>query len=149
MELRGKEDTKVPATFLLVWSSQLLRLVSRCQLQMKSENVIWLHVRLCHYNLAALGDCFPVLQEDGFNEAKCEIPAPVETLHAGAYRSDRTARSCFSFGLGHLCSQNACWTQGREGPWWLPNCLSAAGGGRLPGTAFLLLQEWPLTIMQT
>lgn len=39
---------------------------------------------------------FPVLQGDGFDEAKCEIPSPVEPLHAGAYRSYPLAHSCFS-----------------------------------------------------
>lgn len=63
----------------------LPQVVPKCQLQIKSATVIWPHVRLCHYNVAAVGDLFPVLQGDGFNEAMREVPSPVEPLHAGAY----------------------------------------------------------------
>lgn len=63
---------------------------------------------------------FPVLQEDGFNEAKCEILSPAEALHAGASKSYHPAPLCFSFGLWHACSQNPCQTWGREYLWWVP-----------------------------
>lgn len=41
---------------------------------------------------------FPVLLEDGFNEARCEIPS-VEPWHAGAFKSYHPAPLCFSFVL--------------------------------------------------
>lgn len=111
----------------MICSTQLLCLVSRCQLPIKSENVIWLCVRLCHHNVAASGGCFPALQGDRFNEAKCEIPTPMEPPHARAYRSYSAACSRFSFVLGHLCSQSPCGTWGSKCPWWLLKQLCAVG----------------------
>lgn len=63
---------------------------------------------------------FPVLQEDRFDEANCEIPSPVEPLHASTFKSHHPARFCFSFVLWQACSQNLCQTWGRGYPWWVP-----------------------------
>lgn len=92
---------------------------------------------------------FPVLQGDGFDEAKCEIPSSVGPLHASAYRSYPPAHSCFSCVACDILALKTAVKPGAECPWCLPNWLCSTEGECLPGTASPPPQEWPFTTVQT